>query len=86
MPQRAIRAQQCANSDSDLVCVAASPQGLAAEQPLAAGFAIVIVVVVIATARSHEHWIVAVIVIEDRHALGKAFVVVRCREHGDAAQ
>jgi hypothetical protein len=45
---------------------------------------IVIVVVMIATACSHEHWIVAVIVIEDGHALGQAFIVIGRGQHRDA--
>jgi hypothetical protein len=78
--QRAVGAQRCANSKDGLVrCVAASPDGLAAGRPLAVSYAIVIVVVMIAAACSHEDRIVAVIVIEDRHALGQAFVIVRCR-------
>jgi len=66
------------------VLFAASHKGLAAA-PLAAGLAIVIVVVMFATTCSHEHRIVAVIVIEDRPCLGQASIVVRCGEHGDCS-
>jgi hypothetical protein len=52
--QRTGRAQRRDQpKSSGALCVAASPQGLAAEATLAVGYAIVIVVVVIAAARSH---------------------------------
>ena len=52
--------------------------------PLAPSLFVLVVVVMIAAACPHEHRIIAIIVIEDGHALCKALVVIGRGQHRNA--
>jgi len=51
----------------------------------AIGYVVVVIIIMIATARPHEHRIVAVIVIQDGHALCQALIVTGSVKDRDAA-